>query len=493
MLVYFFQYILCSVVGYFQPAVSKADHTIATGLLCGAGAFLAYCFIKAEQETRSYEHAIQCAGVASLLWMVAAYPALSELCKPDTGSLVFLQFKGVETLRNLSRLKLILFHAAGCLVLAPGFGLAAGGLIGAMVRGSERRSHLGSTLTTALIVTLACMISLNGKSRPAAPKAAPAASPAARTTAKTAAAKASTLPLHTLEAGHPQPINALALSPDGKTLLTSGEEGSVMLRDYPSGGGLRTAASASILEGAAAFSPDARRVAWASHTGKTSSLTVYDLAQKKAVLKRDFPGERIGSLACNPLDGSLVLATTGAGGIGIRRIEKTLKSQSQMILDDAKGFVSAALSPAGGLLAVVGKKSIDLYSTSSLSLARSLGNSETVSARAAISADEQTVAGLLLLPKAATVCLWNAGTGQEKGRLTLPEPETVEAFALSPDGRHLALASGEGFSLWDAVARRFVIRKGGSEAGAVAFSPDGRQALSAETGGQIQVWEVPRK
>ena len=503
MLIYFFQYILCTVVGYFQPAVPKADHTIATGLLCGAGTFLAYCFNKAELETDSNEHASSCAGAAFILWMVASYTVIDELFKPDTGSVMFLHVKGVETLRNLSEFKQVLLYAAGFLVVAPCFGLVAGGLIGAMVRRSKPKSYKGLTLTTALILTLAFMIGLNWKNRPAAPKTAPARSPAAKTTAQTAAAKPATEPIRTLEAGHTQPIRALGLSPDGKTLLTSGEEGRVMLRDYPSGSGLRTVASASISSGAAAFSPDGRRVAWASHSGKYDSLTVYDLAQEKAVLKRDFPGEMIGSLVYTPSEGSLVLATTGADGIGIRQIDKDLNSQSNVILDGAKDVVSGALSLSGGLLAVAGKEGIDLiyynkWLMNRITLIDKItwsvrGESEALCTMAAISADEKTVAGLLLRPKEATVCLWNAETCREKGRLTLPEPETVEAFALSPDSRHLAIASSEGFSLWDAVARRFVIRGFGFAASAVAFSPDGRQALASETNGQIQVWEVPQQ
>src|SRR5207237_3528214 len=86
---------------------------------------------------------------------------------------------------------------------------------------------------------------------------------------------------------------------------------------------------------------------------------------------------------------------------------------------------------------------------------------------------------------------------------TLEAPDAVTALALAPDGKVLAVASGDDQStvrLWDVATgkeRISVNTHGGVRA--VAFAPDGRTLAVAgppggkEKGGQIHLWDLKER
>jgi WD40 repeat protein len=97
-----------------------------------------------------------------------------------------------------------------------------------------------------------------------------------------------------------------------------------------------------------------------------------------------------------------------------------------------------------------------------------------------------------------TVLTWDAKTGKELRRLSVARPgavlETITAFA--PDGRRLLAGDEKGVvSLWDVesdtVLRQF--QAGDRPISCLAFSPDGRLAASADGHeGIIRLWRLPR-
>jgi hypothetical protein len=90
--------------------------------------------------------------------------------------------------------------------------------------------------------------------------------------------------------------------------------------------------------------------------------------------------------------------------------------------------------------------------------------------------------------------LWDVATGRELRKLTGHE-NTVASVAFSPDGR-FALSGGydKAMRLWEVATGRELRTLTGHRAivRSVAFSPDGRLALSASTDNTVRLWRFSR-
>jgi WD40 repeat protein len=88
------------------------------------------------------------------------------------------------------------------------------------------------------------------------------------------------------------------------------------------------------------------------------------------------------------------------------------------------------------------------------------------------------------------VHLW--GLSPVRLRARLPQRESVNALAFSPDGRTLAVAAGLEVRLWGAAtgAERATLKGHTRMVTSVAFTPDGRLLASAGTDGQVKLWDV---
>lgn len=291
----------------------------------------------------------------------------------------------------------------------------------------------------------------------------------------------------TIPAAQSQPIRAIAISHQGDMLLSSSQDGTLTLREFSSGAKLQTLAepSESTFIWSLSFSPDGRRVAWGDSEGYT---VVYDVKENGMVFGKRYRGYHpaVTSVAFSPSGGTIALVTGGTLGGDIVLIDGSGEVVRETRFSDYADLRSVAFSPSGELLAVGGYiEGIHLFSTLNLKLVRRIGNDFVDSV--AFSADGNVISGREL----QSVCLWDTATGNERCRLIIHDSDSVASFALSPDSRHVAVASSKGFSLWDTMARRFVVRNRGSEATAVTFSPDGRWVASAGTGSTIDLWELP--
>lgn len=92
------------------------------------------------------------------------------------------------------------------------------------------------------------------------------------------------------------------------------------------------------------------------------------------------------------------------------------------------------------------------------------------------------------------VQVWDLATGEEMHRLKTDQ-ETATCLAFSADGQRLLAASRYGFvaRLWDLNSGEEVHRfKGEWYLSAVAFSPDGQQALCLDRNFAMSLWDVTR-
>jgi uncharacterized caspase-like protein len=91
-----------------------------------------------------------------------------------------------------------------------------------------------------------------------------------------------------------------------------------------------------------------------------------------------------------------------------------------------------------------------------------------------------------------TVRLWSLADGTERGA-SLRQLGNVNSLAYSPDGKLLAVASGDGtIRLWETLGGNLLAILEGHKQSveSVAFSPDGRLLVSGGWDGDVRIWNV---
>jgi WD40 repeat protein len=294
--------------------------------------------------------------------------------------------------------------------------------------------------------------------------------------------------LRTFE-GHSWGVSTVAFAPDGRTLVSGGldwdgtlrppRKSTVKLWDVASGQLLRTfedavadrLANENGEDGVAgvpslAFSPDGGRVlaSW----GKT--LKLWDIATG---LMRTFEGQggAVDAVAFSP-DGRAVLSGTYGSPL------KLWDATSGRLVRTFEGRLwatSVAFSADGRRVLVGFDTTFGLWDATTGRHVRTFDDN----AKAALSLDGRTV---LSGDNSGTLKLWDAGTGDLLRAVEQPG-EYISAVAFSPDGRNALSAGGTGagaLKLWDVATGGQVRTFEGHLATvlSVAFSPDGQSVLS---------------
>ncbi len=297
------------------------------------------------------------------------------------------------------------------------------------------------------------------------------------------------------------PVQAVAVSPDGKTVATGGSDGGVWLWDVvppaaaPSFLGVRWGGlqlgppdARRFLAGgvkpvrALAFSPDGKSLA----AVEERAVRVWDPATGE---ERAAPRGRVTAVTYLP-DGTLVTAGPGGKGATEVRLWADGREQAALLSGQREPLLCVAASPDGARLAVgLPDGGVRILDVKTLKEVRTL-QAHTREVRClAFSPD-----GKLLATggRDQVVWLWDTATWAARGVLS-GHPGEVRVVAFAPDGRTLVSGGGGGVLKFFEVAsgqELMSFRADRQAVGGLAFSPDGRTLVTSGGERTVKLWDT---
>ncbi len=292
--------------------------------------------------------------------------------------------------------------------------------------------------------------------------------------------------------GHTDSVRSIAFSPDGRLALSGSVDRTLRLWEVATGRQITSLRGHTGYISSVAFSPDGQ---WALSGSGDQSIKLWDVRLGKEVMT--FTGEMggVASVAFSP-DGQTVLS----GSVdNIPRLWNVATGEEIRAFKPQGDTTSVVFSP-DGLTALSGGLDLKLWRISSGTMIRSFTGHGTPVNSVAFSSD-----GLTALSGNAdgTLSLWDVSSGKETGSFAA-HSTSILAVAFSHDGRYALSGSrvarpdkehtcGRGsMKLWRVLPWRELhdFQEHSNWIECVAFSPDGRFALSGSSDQVVKLWDV---
>jgi WD40 repeat protein len=283
--------------------------------------------------------------------------------------------------------------------------------------------------------------------------------------------------------GHSNLVASVAVSPDGKTVLSGAQDRTVRMWDLASGQCVGVLPPFGGLVYSVAFSPDGKLFGVGGSNG--ASLWRTETRQQVSHL-----GGKMSRIAFSPV-GTLVAFGTSAtwdpkDGQSVFLVDYSTGNQ---VTNFPNGGSHATFSRDGKLLAMAGTNDgVRIWDIGSRREVGVLRKPDTVYGLAFSRDGQSLVAGY----SAGDMCVWDVAGQHIRTSLT-GHTLLVWQVAFSPDGQTMASASvDQTVRLWDVTTWRTkqVLRLHGQAICTVAFTPDGRTLVTGGKDGNLMLSSV---
>jgi WD40 repeat protein/serine/threonine protein kinase len=281
--------------------------------------------------------------------------------------------------------------------------------------------------------------------------------------------------------GHTHAVRGVAVTPDGKRLVTAGEDNLLMIWDAANGRQLRSwIGGFSIDQGihGIAVTPDGRRLLTA---GRDNSARVWDADTGRELLSLERPTGWVMSVAASP-DGQRLVVGHHTGVVNVWEMVDLPDIGASTV-----GLLGSLGAP-GPILAA---------STLYWERTPRMGGRENMTLKGpddpvmsvAVSLDGRRLATATMDGMAR---LWDMASGRATRTLT-GHTDVVYSVAVTPDGKRIVTGSFDGTArVWDVTSGQELLplRKQPGKAVQVVVTPDGKRIIAGDVDGKVWVWDA---
>ncbi|WP_392533160.1 protein kinase [Nostoc sp. C117] len=284
--------------------------------------------------------------------------------------------------------------------------------------------------------------------------------------------------------GHENSVLSVAISPDGKTIASSGDDRKIKLWNLATGKLISSLNTYAQQVNTVVISPDGKILV---SGGDDNNIKIWNLATGKQIRTLVGHSDSIHALAIS-LDSQTLVS--GSDDNTIKIWDLATGEQIRTLTGHTFWVRSVAMNEDGAILASGSfDKTIKIWNLVKGYSIRTLeGNSQTVTT-VAISPDGKTLASG---SRDRTIKLWNLATGREIRTLT-GHSNTVTTVAFSADGKILASGSRDRtIKLWNPATGEEIVTLAGhtNTVTSVTFSPDNKTLVSASEDNTIKIWRL---
>ncbi|KAJ3260239.1 hypothetical protein HDU77_001472 [Chytriomyces hyalinus] len=292
--------------------------------------------------------------------------------------------------------------------------------------------------------------------------------------------------------GHFADVTSVAISRDSRTIVSGSTDNTVKVWDMQKGTCTRTLEGHSDKVTSVAISPDSRIIV----SGSTdNTMKVWDM--QKGTCTRTLEGleghsSEVASVAISP-DGRIIVSGSRDNTVKVWDMQKgtcmeTLKGHSDKV-------TAVAISPDGStIVSASWDNTVKVWDLQKGTCTRTLIDHSAVVNSVAISPDGRTIVSGLLT---GTVKVWD----MQKGTCTVTlngHSSMVNSVAISPDGRTIVSGSRDKtVKVWDMPKGTSTVTLEGLEGHSdnvtsVAISPDGGTTVSGSWDKTVKVWDMQK-